>query len=67
MSIDEKQIQTNLSDCLTNISTLKDELARSEIRFRQLNDQRQLFRYQSELIEKEKNLREFEEKTHGLK
>ena len=67
MSIEEKEIQADLSDCSTRISTYKDELARAEIRFRQLNDQRQLFRHQAELEEKEKNLRELEEKTHGLK
>ena len=67
MSIEEKDIQADLSECSKRISTYKDELARAEIRFRQLNDQRQLFRHQSELEEKEKDLHELEEKTHGLK
>jgi len=67
MSNDEKDLQTNFNDCLTKISTLKNEIARAEIRFRQLNDQRQLFRLEFELEEKNNEFRQFEEKTHGFK
>ena len=56
-----------LSSCMTIISEYKDDLARSDIRYRQLNDNRQLLQSQFELEQKEKNLVEVEEKTHGLK
>ncbi|CAF4624515.1 unnamed protein product, partial [Rotaria magnacalcarata] len=49
------------------ISQNKDDLARTDIRYRQLNDNRQLLRNQIELEQKQKDLIGLEEKTHGLK
>ncbi|CAF1389629.1 unnamed protein product, partial [Rotaria magnacalcarata] len=60
-------INFELSACITTISQNKDDLARTDIRYRQLNDNRQLLRNQIELEQKQKDLIELEEKTHGLK
>ncbi|UJR09375.1 hypothetical protein I4U23_013619 [Adineta vaga] len=67
LNIIEKQLQMDLSSCITIISEHKDDLARSDIRYRQLNDNRQLLQSQIELEQKEKDLVQLEEKTHGLK
>lgn len=65
--LQEKQLKSDLSSCQTTISNHKDNLTRGDLRYRQLNDNRQLLRSQAELEEKQQNLRELEEKTHGLK
>ncbi|CAF1326608.1 unnamed protein product [Adineta steineri] len=67
INIKEKQLQSDLSSCITTIANHKDDLARTDIRYRQLNDNRQLLRSQIELVQKEKDLIELEEQTHGLK
>jgi hypothetical protein len=63
----EKQLQSDLSSCITTISNHKDDLARADTRYRQLNDNRQLLQSQVELEQKQNDLHELEEKTHGLK
>ena len=67
LNVQDKQLQFDLSSCTTIISQHKDDLARSDIRYRQLNDNRQLIQCQHELDEKQKQFMELEEKTHGLK
>jgi len=67
LNIQEKQLQLDLSSCTTAISKHKDDLARADIHYRQLNDNRQLLQSQNELEQKENDLAELEEKTHGLK
>ena len=67
INIQEKQLQSELSSCLTTISEYKDDLARADIRYRQLNDNRQLIQSQNELEQKQNDLIELEEKTQGLK
>ena len=63
----EKQYQSELTTCQNTIMKHKDDLARSEIRFRQLNDHRQVFENQHELEKKQTDLVELENQTHGLK
>ncbi|CAF1096278.1 unnamed protein product, partial [Didymodactylos carnosus] len=63
----QKQHQKDLSDRRSTITQHKDDLARSEIRYRQMSDQSQLFTKQQELEKKEIDFAELEEKTHGLK
>ncbi|CAF2066691.1 unnamed protein product [Rotaria magnacalcarata] len=67
INIEEIQLQSQLSSCITTIAQYKDDLARSDNRYRQLNDNRQLLSSQIELKQKQKDLTELEEKTHGLK
>ncbi|CAF4749577.1 unnamed protein product, partial [Rotaria sp. Silwood2] len=67
LNIQEKQLQSELSTCITTIAQYKDDLARTDIRYRQLNDNRQLIQSQIELEQKQNDLIELEEKTHGLK
>ena len=67
MKLEEKEFQSELSSCTTTITNHKDDLARSEIRYRQLMDNRKLFQNENDLKLKEKQLMELEEKTHGLK
>ena len=66
-NLQEKQFQTELSSCISIIAQHKDDLARSDIRYRQLNDNRQLLQSENELKQKQNDLNELEEKTHGLK
>ncbi|CAF5220740.1 unnamed protein product, partial [Rotaria magnacalcarata] len=42
INIEEIQLQSQLSSCITTIAQYKDDLARSDNRYRQLNDNRQL-------------------------
>ena len=65
--LQEKQLKSDLSSCQTTISNHKEDLTRGDLRYRQLNDNRQLMRSQAELEAKQHDLRELEEKTHGLK
>ncbi|CAF3356602.1 unnamed protein product [Rotaria socialis] len=67
INIQEIQLQSQLSSCIATIAQYKDDLARSDNRYRQLNDNRQLLSSEIELKQKQKDLTELEEKTHGLK
>lgn len=67
LNLQEKQYQFDLSTCTNTITQHKDDLARSDIRYRQLNDTRQLFQNHLELEQKQRDLGDLEEKTHGLK
>lgn len=67
MKIEEENLKENLIDCKKLIETHRDDLARTEIRFRQLNDNRRLFQCQNDLKVKEKQLNQLEEQTQGLK
>jgi chromosome segregation ATPase len=67
LNVNEKQLQSDISSCVASISQHKDDLARADTRYRQLNDNRQLLRSQKELQQKESDLVELEEKAHGLK
>ncbi|CAF1452967.1 unnamed protein product [Rotaria sordida] len=67
LNIQEKQLQSELSTCIKTIAQYKDDLARADIRYRQLNDNQKLLQSQIELEQKQNDLIELEEKTHGLK
>ena len=67
LNAQEKQWQSDLSSCITKISKHKDDLARSDIRFRQLNDNQLLLDAQITLERKQNDLVELERQTHGLK
>ncbi|CAF3607338.1 unnamed protein product [Rotaria sp. Silwood1] len=67
LNIQEKQLQSELSSIIIIIDQHKDDLARADIRYRQLNDNRQLLQSQIELEQKQNDLIILEEKTHGLK